>query len=1456
MPGTALWETEDEMDGPLMAAAAALPTPTDTPYRTPSRDSRRSRRSATPPRSGNSPPPLPGIDKIEKASKNSKRSSKDLATDESISIFDPRRFTPTLHANLVSEILALRRDQEEKVKIIEGLETALQSTREEQETLQESAVITAKENRSLRRQLALVEGDTSSALGELTRERREAVDLAGETKKRLEVAQKRLRHYEEDSARTHDQWAKEKEVWEDEKRKLERKLHVADSRLKSVLEEVAAFHAAQVAGANGHSSDGDELDDATAVARDIDTASIRTMSMTNSIRFSVPPGKLNGNSLADELDLNGDETDEADNGGRDSVFSNSLHDRSHSRDSNYSRTHRRQQSNESLRRPGSVSHVRFLNQSVLDRLEGVTIEEADEEQALLAPSTAKPKVEYTDSAVQYSPPPSPKIAAKASIPEPIPTVELHQPPPPPQGPYRGDRSSLHDSIDSTSRSEWGEIEANQSRKRVHIARPVTIELVSVPAKHMMSTGSQTLVEEPTSPRTSLKSSHLDKEQRSLSHAAVTKPTPPAMQSRETQTDPPTPPASPVPVLAADEDGPLLQMLIPSISIHPPTSRPTTPREHRLPPLVKDFGCQVEISLPTQSKSVSVQTDEIRVDKRLGRLPPHLHPSAITSRPSSPAAIISDPVAAAVDDLSGQTFAPAVLPPRNPRRLVSRSSTPSEPPSPPQDRKPATSSNEETHDAYPGNNDDGPLSSQKAPMRRPHRISSLFAGFDGGSSDEVDEFADADMSDSEYRTALSAPKPRPGSSSRAGNKRHPAVSSEAASPDSYLHRSSVRNSLRLLASITSSEIYSKYALADVPKSVQDISAARMPPSKGSRMSLNKGGSSVPGASGKKTGAMRKAAMIQNGIASHQGRPRSPSLPDARDPPFPIPTRASSRKVPTSISAPSDGRRSPTRAKEAWHRRGSSRSHYRTNSIRKVRSAAAIPVKPRRRGERSRSPPLHSGSFLDDEDPESPDLPPLPTNDITAPRFSSSGGSRYKPPHHQHQASTNTAVSDQPNAGSVNSSNQATGVVDAIAQTMVGEWMYKYVRRRKSFGAAETTGRDDSSNDRHKRWVWLAPYERAILWSSKQPSNNSMLMGKSGRKLTIQSVLDVKDDNPPPKGCGQLFNRSILILTPQRALKFTATTPERHYVWLTSLSFLAHSQQAVPENITVPPVPPVPTKPAIPEYELQKTKPRKGGIRDSIRLTKNKTAMLSGSSVAVRRPPPPMSTTSSHIDSLPPSIPSYRPAESYVSAPSVTYTSAPSVAATSSTHQRDTSRDTAEPPVIASYYDRGAMVHGRKRSNTGGHVPPPLSFRGFSGPAGSSTSYYHASSNSTAANSDVSQSQASSWGFPGGLSSQRTSEASSRPSGAVMNNFFDAIGTVRMEAFISPLAMSQFDEYPDEQEEMRYRARRRSKEIRRRASRSRHRDSYNSRTTRTTDDYYAGSRTGGEEDYFRDDPFKGF
>lgn len=1041
----AMWETEDEYSGPI--GAGSLPTPQDTPYKTPSRrSSRRSRRSATPPGQGSSTPPMPSSDRIDK------RSSKDVCTDETISILDPRRFTPTLHANLVAEILSLRRDQEEKIKFIENLEASLHTAREEQETLQTDLTNTSKEARSLKRQLALLEGGTSSALGELARERDEAVDSSSETKKRLEALQKKLRSQEEDSERVHEQWAKEKDLWEEEKRKYERRVHVAESRLKVVLDEVAAY---QVAQANGLQNGGLESE-AEDHAKDTDAASVRTMSITNSIRFSVLSGpnaaKMNGNSLADELNLDGDDDWQTDNDGRESVLSNNRHVRNMSRDSVMSRMHRRNQSMESLRRPGSVARGRlFVNQSVLEILE----DGADEDDEVQKEEPPKPT--YTDTGIQYSPPPSPKLPpSKPSTPEPVALF---------------DRVHELDSPASRSSSRAdNEIEANQRRKRVHYGRPLSIDPIKGQIHQMVSAGSQTM-EEPLSPPRTPKSPLRS----ATPPPPVVQPPPIPMVSSSTQTDPP--------VLPRPEAFPMPQLSIPSISIVPPTSRPTTPREPRLPQYFKDFGCQVNLTRTVEMATASVQTEEIRIDRRLAQLPEHLRPSAITSRPPTPSSPVEE----------GRQFTPVPgnLPPRNPRRLLSKTSVPEVPSSPP---PPIPGSQEELHDAYPGNNDDGPLSSQRAPVKRPHRISSLFAGFDGGSSDEVDEFMEADMSDSEFRTALSAPRPK-GSTGPTPktSKRHSSSTWSTMSPEQVTsRRNSSRSSMRPLAS---TEAYASFNLPERRESL-----TRRPSLKRSLRSYEK--SAVIGTANK-VSIMRKAAMIQSGIATHQGRARSPSIPDARDPPFPIPTRASSRRPPISASAPSDGARSPTRSSGSWHRRGSSRSHYRANSIRKVRSAAAIPVKPRYKRTGSRSPPLFPEPL---ESPESPGLPPLPFNDITTPRNRAGSSVKYRM--HSSQPSTNTAftsTSYNDVASSSNNTSQSTGVVDAIAQTMVGEWMFKYVRRRKSFGVPEASSRDENSNDRHKRWVWLAPYERAILWSSKQPNSNSTLMGKPGRKCKL---------SPPP------------------------------------------------------------------------------------------------------------------------------------------------------------------------------------------------------------------------------------------------------------------------------------------------------------------------------------------------------
>ncbi|TVY21718.1 Anucleate primary sterigmata protein A [Lachnellula arida] len=1335
-----MWETEDEGGA----------------YRTPSRSSRRSSRQKS-----SSPPPNQG--------------SKDITRDESdnsISILDPRRFTPTLHANLVSEILALRRDQEEKIKTIESLESALHNTLGEHEDVETSLGATAKENRSLKRQLALLEGGTSSALSELARERDDAVESNNDMKRRLETAQKKIKSQDDDSNRVHELWERDKDNWQDDKRKLEHKVHVAEGRLRAVLDEVAAYQA------NHQNAQQQTESEAEEISRDpvqSDTGSVRSMSMTNSIRFSMLNGpnggtKLNGISLADELGLDDDEEVQADQDGRESSFS-VRHNRTQSRESVFSKHHRRNQSNESLMRPGSVARGRLIgNQSVLERLEGGILEDDESVQP-------KAKVEYIDTGVQYSPPPSPELPASVA-----------------HSPVEHLAIKGTDDIAKEERQEpehvpreW-EIEANQRRKRVH-ASPLMIEASS--EGRMVSAASQTQ-EPPSPPRTPISPTRAPPPP-PPTEVVVT----PEMISMSTQTDAPE-------LQSPRRAAPPPPIPIPSIQLHPPTSAPTTPRENRLPQYFKDAGCQVTMQVPVPSRSISVQTEEIRVDKRLNLLPPHLQPSSISSNPPSP----------------------------EPGKYPSTKSSTSEwPELGPRDSILTTGAPRgETHDAYPGNNDDGFLTKDRGLIRRPPRISSLFAGFENVSSDDADDFADADMSDNDYRTPLSAPNPQSGTN-RASKHR-------ALGPTSVpenLELSEVSKSTPGKSSMKRSNQYDEYGdygSAEVPS---DSQRASMKPLR----QLDKPLTLV---TNNKPNAMRRAALIQSGVAAHQGRSRSPSIPEVyKEPPFPIPTRASSRRPPVGASAPSDGNRSPT-----WGR-GTGRGHYRANSIRKVRSATALPRGGRSyRRHGSRSPPPMSPST---EAPESPSLPPMPSNEITTPRYMrDTGSSRYRSHRQQPSVTTantaNTTNTSNTGSGSVGSTNQATSVVDAIAQTMVGEWMFKYVRRRKSFGVADAnaTEGDNVNGVRHKRWVWLAPYERAVMWSSKQPTSGSALMGKTGRKLvTIQSVLDVKDDNTPPKGSGPIFNRSILILTPARALKFTAVSAERHYVWLTALSFLAHSSQAVPEIVQAPlPAP----QPVIPNFEVPQggARLRRNGIRDSIRVAKGKTSTARSG---------PTSVHSSQYGGTDHSI---REVDSIHSS------------------RTDPIPMAADPPFVPRFSERGShgppLSHNRKRSNTGSRIPPPLSFRGFSSPTGTGG---HAPTSSTAGmsvgtngSSDIYQSQPASSvsaGYTGmsvsGRSSVRTSDASNRP----VNNFFDAVGTMRMEAFISPMA-SRFDEFPKEQEQVNMMGMHHRRGSRERRRRSRNRDSYYSNRGRPSDDWHSGSKTAGEEEYghfdsgLSHDPFRGF
>lgn len=268
------------------------------------------------------------------------------------------------------------------------------------------------------------------------------------------------------------------------------------------------------------------------------------------------------------------------------------------------------------------------------------------------------------------------------------------------------------------------------------------------------------------------------------------------------------------------------------------------------------------------------------------------------------------------------------------------------------------------------------------------------------------------------------------------------------------------------------------------------------------------------------------------------------------------------------------------------------------------------------------------------------------------------------------------------------------------------------------------------------------------------------------MEIQSVLDVRDDNPLPKGStnGPQFNRSILILTPERALKFTATSQERHYVWLTALSFLSHSPLGFGDLTALP---------SIPQQEYSAPRAlggslRRNPIRDSIRVAKGRDPR--GARAGQR------SFTTDGV------IPQYHPEREALYQPRETMYQP-------NENMYQPISDAAEPPTVPRY-----SSHSRHRSNTAPRAGPP-SFRNFSTHSHTATAQPPPSTYSmtTATTSDVYTPSLYNGHHPTGLPSAKSSfsRRGSEASGSVAPNSAGAAGgyfdhvtpTMRMEAFIS-------------------------------------------------------------------------
>ncbi|KZM18400.1 uncharacterized protein EKO05_0000321 [Ascochyta rabiei] len=1254
-------------DHEAFISSQPLPSPADTPYMS----SRRTSRYGTPASEiASSPPPLPP---------NPYPESEDDVNNEKISILDPRRFTPTLHANLVSEILNLRRELDSKHKFIEDVETNLHTARTENDSLVKQLSSTAKDGRAAKRQLQNYENEMLAALEEIAAERDKVKEANADLRTKLEAAEKRSRSQDDDSTRVHDMWTREKDVWAGEKRILERRVHISESRLKLLLDELAAHETAR-ADANVE-SEGEDGKDGGAGAES-DTASIHSSpqrrssthigrhsrNLSNSSYRSIGRnyrlsllsneghGRGNGLSLADELIFDEEEEEDLDE----------LELDSDDFPEHEMRARRVLESRQSMYPDNKAKRILGLSNDVQQSNKDTSAIAEEHEHVKLSYETTQSAVTITPREITLIFPPTMPIYVDTGI----------QPSPPtsPILPTMAEASSQ--TVDETplqSKPLDGsptrtEVEANQRRKRTSLLleSPGPSQSASPTSCTMTSSSVQT-IEQPLSPPPTPKIAIPTTELPASPVSPVFKN---ELASSSTQTEfdgdhaqlfPKTKPAAPPAPIS-----------IPSITIHAPDSVPSSPKDARLPPGTKTVATQTANDLAAPMRSYGMQTEPIRVDQRPVRLPPHLLPSAISSKPGTPEPKQERPLVGSGTrkDLhhpgKSYTEQPSAKPTARQDLLILLEKA----------------ADTKVENRYPGNNDNGPLSRnhQTEILKRPFRTSSLFAGFDGPSSDEEDY---ADASGDEYR---SQPYTTPMLSSRNAKSGRPVNPPTPVPEDKEVMPTSRISEDSQLSRRVGSE---RTSLEKSAKITKRNSLSRQP-------------------------SIRRSAMIQSGTSAHMN-PSMSSLGSSThiQPPFPVPTRSSSRNKPHSKS---EGSASPTPGNGSAYanRRMHATKHQRKDSIRKVRSAAPVSRTGR---PRSRSPVLPMTPSI----PDTESIAPPPSDIMSASGFG-----------HRHQLSTNTAYTA---SHSVASSNSQASVVDAIAAAMIGEFMWKYVRKRKPFGGPETsTDRAteeaslSSGGVRHRRWVWISPYERAILWSSKQPTSGSALMGKSGRKLTIQSVLDVADNSPAPRN-ETLFNRSILILTPARALKFTTMSRERHYLWLTALSFLAHSSAPMPDLGAMPQPPPVEDF----QHRSGGATLRRSRVQDSVRLAKGRANPVMQRYTARNEPMPSLPSLAGYEGPVP---------------------------------------ESASPPSIP----RGP-AHGRKRSSTGPGAPPPsVPFRSFSHQQ--VPSVYSNGSSDMYSSMQPPSVPSSVYNPTSGVVSSRTSEAST----STRNHFFDAMGTVRMEAFI--------------------------------------------------------------------------
>lgn len=1032
--------------------AKGLPTPTDTPYETPGfpRSKRSSYVGAESRGESASPPPLPP-DTTEYQEK---------ARDGRYTALDPRRFTPTLHASLVSEILNLRRELDSKNNLVENLETSLSTAKNENEDLSGKLAEHIKEVRKAKLQTEALEKGTYEAIEDLAKDRDAAIKNLEELRSKLDSAQKNARRQDEDAERTQQIWESEKERWDNERRQLERRVHVTETRLRTVVDEMAAHQQALEArkalvedvddsafkdSGIGNESDNGSVHSATPARhrRNTSSVSFRSRTLRNSTASRTtgtpePHARPNGYSLADELGIDEEDEydmDEFEHPDEELEFTEKLRRTMESRQSSHAGEDSKAKrilgiTTENTDTPASPT----LREAPKRSVDSATLSEPAIRQSLDQPLTlptlsevkTPPAVRYVDTGYQPSPPPSPPSKEVPTKPE----KTIEQPP--------------------TIAVETVGDDLNQQS---HVS-PVSTRLASSPI---------------SPPETPVGDSLKWPEDKPA-------PAPPASYSTaSTQTDfveAERPKSSHVKRESLSPPS-----FVPAIAIHPPTSRPSTPKPYVLPPGTKNASTQANLKF--NSRDASVQTEGIRIDKRPYKPPQNfttttLLPSPTFQEPPQPKPPKRAPGAGTAKIFSKPFAAPPAIP--------------SPPPQSPKDSSPEMSRNNSQKDLRT-------MPLRAIPLPKPILAPS------GGAGEPISE------GPLNRSAQYGVTKPAQRGTQMFELDR---VSDVSDTDDimSEIDTKELENSIPAL----NRPPQGRFGLSEPPKAVpedKEISPERRPDTAGSY-----GAAPAPSIASSRDKSRHTSSKAAGKRGMYKDlRSRSPSFGSVVSsaystqsvaPPFPIPTRSSSRVVPVSHS---EGSQSPT----PYHydifgtrgNRSKQSQHSRQASLRKVQSAAVMRHKggrgsPQRSRRRKRhSPdltPIHSMAF------ESPAPTNFPIPDLPTPLQDNHSFDYVKGSVDLSNVAPTTTTSPRV--------SEETNLVDAIAGTMVGEWMWKYMRKRKSFGVQEDfpiaeDGSVNISGSRHKRWVWLSPYERTIMWDNKQPATNNALLGKKGRKCKFNS-----------------------------------------------------------------------------------------------------------------------------------------------------------------------------------------------------------------------------------------------------------------------------------------------------------------------------------------------------------------